>query len=67
MRCASGVFWNGDDGLAVQLGGGLRKVGKRLHQGALGFVDLVEHGAKLRYVAVQYNSIWLRALEWNQY
>jgi aromatic ring-opening dioxygenase catalytic subunit (LigB family) len=42
--------------VAVQLGGGLGKVGKGLHQGALGFVDLVEHGEKLRYVAVQYNS-----------
>ena len=46
--------------VAVQLRGGLGKVGKGLHQGALGFVYLVEHGVKLRYVAVQYNSNWLR-------
>ena len=29
---------------AVELGGGLRKIGKRLHQGTLGFVDVVQHG-----------------------
>ncbi len=46
--------------IAVELGGRQREIGKRLHEGALGFVDLVEHGAISKNVAVQYSSICLR-------
>ena len=30
--------------VAIQLGGGQSQVRKRFHQGALGFVELVQHG-----------------------
>jgi hypothetical protein len=35
----------GRQGVAVELGRCLRKVGERLHQGALGLVEGVQHGA----------------------
>ena len=36
----------GRHGVAEQLGSGLRKVGERLHERALSFVDVVQHGGK---------------------
>jgi hypothetical protein len=31
-------------GVAVHLGRSLSKIGKRFHQGPLGFINLIEHG-----------------------
>jgi len=45
-------------GIAEQLGSRLRKICEGLHQRALGFVEVVQHGVKLRFVAVQYSSTW---------
>ena len=51
--------------VAVELGGGLRQVGEGLHEGALGLVEGVQHGAGTSYVAVQYISscICLRVVQ----
>ena len=32
------------DGVAINLGGSLCKISERLHQGPLGFIDLIKHG-----------------------
>ena len=41
------AFTHSGQGIAIELGGGLREVNKGLHQRALGFIDLVEHGRNL--------------------
>ncbi|MNV28879.1 hypothetical protein D3C71_1200840 [compost metagenome] len=38
------AFAEGGHGVAEQLGSSLREIGKGLHQGALGFVDVIQHG-----------------------
>jgi len=45
-------------GVPVQFGSGQSQIGKRLHQGTLGLVELVQHeNLAFGNVAVQYNSI----------
>ena len=41
------AFTHGRQRIAIKLCGGLREVNKGLHQRALGFIDLVEHGRNL--------------------
>ena len=51
------VLAEGRQRIAVELGGRLREIGKRLHEGALGFVDLVKHVSWSGVVAVQYSTL----------
>ncbi|MNV80769.1 hypothetical protein D3C71_1743930 [compost metagenome] len=55
----SGGLTDRPQGIAQHLGCGVRVFGKRLHQGALGFVELVQHQNSVN-VASQYNSTVLR-------
>ena len=62
LRLAKGV-----QRIAVHLGGGMGQVCKRLHDGALSFVDLVKHGLKplnllhCSNIAVVVTAKWSRA------